>query len=89
MVARLQRHVDRRCARRFATRFRIGKRLRFGVGFAGALVPTLADHASIADDDAAYARVRGRREQSAGGKFECAPHALAIAVVERRHVSDA
>ena len=86
MVARLQGHVERRAGCRFAARFRIRERSNLGVSFAGALVPTLADHASIADEDAAYARIRGRREQAVRGKIERAPHALAIAVIER-HVS--
>src|SRR5207248_2233101 len=87
-VAWLQRHVERRAAGRFAARLRIGEGPNFRVGFASALVPTFADHASITDEDAAYARIRGRREQSVRGKIECAPHALAIAVIER-HVGGA
>ena len=61
VVARLERHVERRAAGVVPARARIRQRVDLGVRLARALVPTFADHCAVLDDHAADPRIRCRR----------------------------
>ena len=69
--ARLEIGVERRAARAVA---RFAERVDFGVGLAGRVVITLADHRAVPDHDGADERIGARPPGGASGEPKCAAH---------------
>src|SRR5699024_372487 len=78
VAARLERDVGRRAAGVGAATLHISERAHFGMSLTGALVPTLADHPTVAHQHAADTRVGRSRVPAIARQFDGAGHVLPV-----------